>query len=371
MFKRFIKGGYSPVLTLQYNFVELNSDQLFPHSSLHTDLSGLATDADESSVDGDILRSNPVSSVEASPQRGDRGDRAHLTSSGSYQRLPPMEPDRSPTEQEVRDSEKAHRGSWNGILDGARNLLDAIIDLGASDSDDNVDEDHVNRIRGTSPHLRTSPIPSPAGYPTVTSTIDEEVSEGPLGDTTEPTPLKVAHPNQSMPTMSEPSALLTEDDIRSLAAEVPLRHRQAQWRLLYSTQRDGISMQTMLRNARGQSPTVLVVRDMGRSVFGAFCSEPWKLSPRYYGTGETFVFQVSPRQVAWHWWHKKMKECQNDFFMWTQSDAMAIGGTGGYAVWLDEELARGISRTSATFGNDSLSSSEEFRIGAVELWWLA
>ena len=42
-----------------------------------------------------------------------------------------------------------------------------------------------------------------------------------------------------------------------------------------------------------------------------------------------------------------------------------------YALWLDEELSRGISRTSATFGNDSLSSKEEFLIGAVELWWLS
>ena len=41
-----------------------------------------------------------------------------------------------------------------------------------------------------------------------------------------------------------------------------------------------------------------------------------------------------------------------------------------YALWLDAELTAGLSRTSLTFGNDSLSSEEEFRVGSVEVWWL-
>lgn len=126
----------------------------------------------------------------------------------------------------------------------------------------------------------------------------------------------------------------------------------------------------MLRNAREKSPTVLVVRDQGKYVFGAFCSEPWKLSPRYYGTGETFVFQLAPREVVWHWWWRKMNEAQNDFFMWGAHDAIAVGGAGGYALWLDNDLLQGISRNSLTFGNESLSSTEEFGVGAVEVWWL-
>ena len=126
----------------------------------------------------------------------------------------------------------------------------------------------------------------------------------------------------------------------------------------------------MLRNARGKAPTVLVVRDKGKAVFGAFCSEPWKLSTRYYGTGETFVFQLNPREIVWHWWYKKARIQQNDYFMWGSSEAVAVGGAGGYAIWLDESLLNGLSRNSITFGNESLASSEEFKVGAVELWWL-
>jgi hypothetical protein len=64
--------------------------------------------------------------------------------------------------------------------------------------------------------------------------------------------------------MSEASALMTDDHVRSLAAAVPARFRQARWTLLYSTGRDGISLQTMMRNAARKAPTVLVVRDFDK-----------------------------------------------------------------------------------------------------------
>lgn len=310
-------------------------------------------------MEGDISRSYPASSVEGSPARHERRDSAHLTAAATPQPLPSaLDPDSN------SNSTGEKRSRWGGFLDGAKNLLDSIIDMGASDSDS------PRAPTGPSAAHRAEMTTSPRfAYPAVAGAEAEPAEAGPLGDTTAPALLR-ADPSNGGPALSEPSTLLDAAHLRALAAEVPLRYRQAHWRLVYSTQRDGISMATMLRNARGRSPTVLVVRDMGRHVFGAFCSEPWKVSPRYFGTGETFVFQTQPRQVAWHWWWQKMRETQNDFFMWGESGALAVGGAGGYALWIDEELAHGISRTSATFGNDSLSSTEEFRIGAVELWWL-
>lgn len=42
-----------------------------------------------------------------------------------------------------------------------------------------------------------------------------------------------------------------------------------------------------------------------------------------------------------------------------------------YALWLDQDLSRGLSRSCITFGNESLASQEEFEVGAVELWCLS
>lgn len=41
---------------------------------------------------------------------------------------------------------------------------------------------------------------------------------------------------------------------------------------------------------------MLVIRDTRQHVFGCFTSESWRVAPRYYGTGESFVFQI---QVRW------------------------------------------------------------------------
>ena len=37
---------------------------------------------------------------------------------------------------------------------------------------------------------------------------------------------------------------------------------------------------------------MLVVRDTKRCVFGCFTAEHWSNRPRYYGNGETFIFQT-------------------------------------------------------------------------------
>ena len=166
------------------------------------------------------------------------------------------------------------------------------------------------------------------------------------------------------------SQLVSIDDMNAISSHAPVRHRHKKWVLLYSTLRDGISMQTLLRKAKGHAPTVLLVRDMSKHVFGAFCSESWRVSQRYFGTGETFVFRVDPDAALWKWWLDKSNEQQNDFFLWGSPEGIAVGGAGGYAIWLDSQLCHGLSRCSATFGNSCLASVEEFPIGAVELWAL-
>lgn len=71
-------------------------------------------------------------------------------------------------------------------------------------------------------------------------------------------------------------------------------------------------------------------------VFGAFCTEPWHPAPRFFGTGETLVFQLAPHRVAWGW--RVRSPVKNDFFQLAQPNALAVGGLGAFAIWLDEEL---------------------------------
>jgi len=52
------------------------------------------------------------------------------------------------------------------------------------------------------------------------------------------------------------------------------------------------------RASEHRGPCVLVVRDRRGAVFGCFAAEAWRVAPRYYGTGESFVFQLQARFVG-------------------------------------------------------------------------
>jgi hypothetical protein len=44
---------------------------------------------------------------------------------------------------------------------------------------------------------------------------------------------------------------------------------------------------------RQVAPSLLLVKDAGGAVFGAYVSESWRYNPRFYGSGEVFVYQVT------------------------------------------------------------------------------
>lgn len=175
-------------------------------------------------------------------------------------------------------------------------------------------------------------------------------------------------PGSHLPELSEPSRLLGDLELRCLAEALPERFKHHGWSLVYSTLRHGVSLSTLYRKAVGRHPCILVVDDTAGYVFGAFLTESIKVSSRYYGTGESFVFQAKPHAVAYKW-SPHMRN-RTDFFVFGSVDSLAVGGGGHFAIWLDQELARGTSTVCSTFGNPCLACAEEFKIMNVELWAL-
>eukprot|EP01025_Chloroclados_australasicus_P013409 TRINITY_DN1631_c0_g1_i1.p1 TRINITY_DN1631_c0_g1~~TRINITY_DN1631_c0_g1_i1.p1 ORF type:complete len:546 (+),score=55.68 TRINITY_DN1631_c0_g1_i1:80-1639(+) len=176
-------------------------------------------------------------------------------------------------------------------------------------------------------------------------------------------------PCKSVPSMSDESYLLSELHVRCLNNHLPSRHRFSTWELVYSTARHGISLQTLYRrSASARPPTILVVRDSAGYIFGCFTSEQWKVHPRYYGTGETFVFQLQPHLIAYDW--NRQSETANEYFQYAQVDSLGVGGGPHFALWLDGELSRGSSGVCQTFGCGCLASQEDFGLMEVEVWTL-
>ena len=90
---------------------------------------------------------------------------------------------------------------------------------------------------------------------------------------------------------------LTPRLMKALQRHMPASKQGDSFWLRYSLVRDGVSLETMLQKVQ-DSPkySVLVVETMDGEIFGAFTSEPWRLSTDYYGTGESFLWRRQTQQ---------------------------------------------------------------------------
>ncbi|KAI0561804.1 hypothetical protein FGB62_71g218 [Gracilaria domingensis] len=168
-----------------------------------------------------------------------------------------------------------------------------------------------------------------------------------------------------VPTLSHSSSIIaTAHHVSPLHAHLPVRYQACDWQNVYSTMRHGISLQTFYMNCAGSDPIVVLIRDDGGSVFGAYSSVPWKSSKHYYGTGEGFVFTISPNLAVYKW------SRENSFFQLGSSESIALGGGGKFALFLDSMFEHGSSGPCATFNNPCLASKQEFNVVVLEAYKL-
>ncbi|XP_068592400.1 nuclear receptor coactivator 7 [Cebidichthys violaceus] len=168
----------------------------------------------------------------------------------------------------------------------------------------------------------------------------------------------------ALPVLNDHSQLLDDRHLERIAAQMPAKTQGYPWQLVYSTAVHGSSLKTLYRNMAGlDSPVLLVVKDMHKKVFGAFSSDPFKVSKYCYGTGETFLFTFNPDFQAYRW------SGENSYFVSGNLESLQIGGGGGgFGLWLDADLYRGSSFSCPTFQNKSLSTQEDFSVLDLEVW---
>lgn len=168
------------------------------------------------------------------------------------------------------------------------------------------------------------------------------------------------------PDLLDDSQLLTKKQVRMLARRLPSRTVGHSWELVYSTHLHGISLSTLYRNFQDyDSPAVIIVKDETQKVFGAFLSEPPRVSDGFFGNGESmlFTFDEQNKLTPYNW------TGENNFFLKGSKISLAIGGGEGvFGLWLDEDLYRGRSHSCKTFGNETLSGNEDFICSGLEAW---
>eukprot|EP01133_Synstelium_polycarpum_P013823 gene13823-16294_t len=162
------------------------------------------------------------------------------------------------------------------------------------------------------------------------------------------------------------STLITPTDCKDIIPDLPIFYQLRDWKLLYQSGRDGISINTLYSKTRDKDNfgCILLIRDSENNVFGGFLSESLRRtdSKSYYGTGECFLFKIKPTYTSYGW--TKENEC----FIQTTEKYISMGGgnNGKYGLWLDEDFHDGGTYRCETYDNDPLSTREDFRCLNVE-----
>ncbi|EGG17208.1 TLDc domain-containing protein [Cavenderia fasciculata] len=163
------------------------------------------------------------------------------------------------------------------------------------------------------------------------------------------------------------SDILSSDDILWLQSFLPLRHNDDVFEMIYSTNKHGISIKTFFSRLYNRSPCIMAIKDDRGQVFGAYTADPWNTEKKiHYGSGETFLFKINDHanRNKFSWTRK------NDDFMLSTKEAFVSMGSGGKGVglWIDEDLFYGSSNRCATFDNEPLASTTDFKIMELEVW---
>lgn len=87
-----------------------------------------------------------------------------------------------------------------------------------------------------------------------------------------------------------PTDILNAETYAELIYFLPPVLQLRSWELLFSLPTHGCSMSTFYRQSALCGPSILLVEDAEKHVFGGFAPETWKISKMYYGTGEAFLF---------------------------------------------------------------------------------
>ncbi|CAK1600006.1 unnamed protein product [Parnassius mnemosyne] len=212
----------------------------------------------------------------------------------------------------------------------------------------------------------------------------------------------------SPPDLIGTSEIFTMEHREKLCTVLPARAQGYMWSLTFSTSQHGFSLASMYRKMQHvDSPVLLVIQDTDKNVFGALTSCALRPSEHFYGTGESLLFsfqrvredarrhsqpatddskdkddtkeeekkdekdekdadQAAPVKTKFKYWGWTG---DNMYFIRGSNDNISIGaGDGKFGLWLDGDLYQGRTQRCTTYGNEPLTTSEDFIVKIMECW---
>jgi hypothetical protein len=194
--------------------------------------------------------------------------------------------------------------------------------------------------------------------------------------------------------------------MESLQAFLPFSKSGENFYLKYSLLRDGASLHSFLKRARGTKYSILAMETVDGEVFGSFTAQAWRKNWNYFGTGESFLFKMrkSRLEECTSIIEQAQMESEIDVYPYTGEnkyvqlcthDRIAVGGGSpstekkqeeddmnppiknhewGFGLSIGNDMLTGTSSPCITFGSPSLSKVHSdgsvFEIVNMELWTL-
>ncbi|XP_051801456.1 TBC1 domain family member 24-like [Acanthochromis polyacanthus] len=204
------------------------------------------------------------------------------------------------------------------------------------------------------------------------------------------------------------SNVVTGTEMRVVWAWIPERFALFSPIRLFSAAEHGRSLASFYSQVEGHEPAVLIIKTTDEEVFGAFLStdmiERRKHDSQglaYFGTGECFVFTLRPSMERYQQAMvnimtrrasppqnpsyltipftapseepmtakepKRPKEQEASMFIAGDNSQLVIGGDGGHALCLQEDLQGGYTELCDTFKSIPLCKGR-FKIQSLEVW---
>ena len=186
---------------------------------------------------------------------------------------------------------------------------------------------------------------------------------------------------QTLAHLQHPPSVLSDAQRSALHDAIPMQHQLQAWRVIYSTNHHGESFRSMLTNCERVAPVIIVAQcrtifesgsaagpyDQKETILGAYINSPVQLGKRgYFGTHECFAFTFaqppsgeSPEESegtsgpgALHVFRSSHK---NEYFIAVKPEGIFIGGGGGAALVLSEDLRSGSTGACPTYSSPPLT----------------
>ncbi|XP_035693537.1 TBC1 domain family member 24-like [Branchiostoma floridae] len=175
------------------------------------------------------------------------------------------------------------------------------------------------------------------------------------------------------------SSILNHTQIHELWCWLPQRFSLYEPRVVYSSSEDGYHLRNLYQKCADNQPLVLVIKTKNDEIFGAFITESFdyqstgrtKISRSYFGTGEMFLFSLTPVPVRYPWVGvtdgRDLSPSQS-MFISADCTSLVIGGGDGNGIFLDQDMNRGNTKRCRTFNNEPLCDSGDFQCLSVEVF---